>query len=30
MDGANLNYELIGKNVLFRNQPVSLVFDEFE
>ena len=30
MEGAYLNYELIGKNVLCRNQPVSQVFDEFE
>ena len=30
MEGAYLNYELIGKNVLFRNQPLSQVFDEFE
>ena len=30
MEGAYLNYELMGKNVLFRNQPVSQVSDEFE
>lgn len=30
MEGAYLNYELIGKNVLFKNQSVSEVFDEFE
>ena len=30
MEGAYLNYEPIGKNVLFKNQPVSEVFDEFE
>lgn len=30
MEGAYVNYELIGKNVLFINQTVSQVFDEFE